>query len=221
VRHERITRLTNRYPYSFGKKRIGPWYGVRVALLLMLVIAATWYGKQGMNNPFAGRTLLSVSGNDSGFTVACVKGRKPRVVSEFTVSAEGNEWYEEKRRTSDGGGTFQDIYPFADSVRAVLLRFEKADILICDSSAFAPRPAGARSTFLEKAELILIPPANEPEILETRDRFRPRLLAVVPPCNIRSAQNVLCAEAGEGGAFRYDFEIRGGVLRPAERESAE
>jgi len=222
LRHNRITQLRDRHLYSFGKGRIGPWWGVRVILLLVLAAAATWYGRQGVNNPFIGRTLLSVSGDGGdGFKVACVKGRTPRVVSEFIVSSEDNKWYEDKRSTSDGGGTISDIYPFADSVRAVLLTFAKADILICDSSVFDPRPADVRSHFWEKAELLIIPPASEAEILEVRDRFRPRLLAVIPPCNMLSTQNVICSETNANGAFHYNFEIRRGILRLAEHQPAE
>ena len=222
MRHEdRIKELKERNADNFSKSRIGPGHWVRAAFIIFLAAAAAWYGKQGVSNPFNGRALLSVSGDDDGFTVTCITGRKPRVVSEFTVSSRGDDWYEDKRNSSDGGGTFQDIHPFADSVRAVLLTFAKSDILICDSSVLDERPAGARSPFWEKVELLLIPPANEAEILKVRDRFRPRLLAVVPPCNIRSAQNVICGEAGANGAFRYDFEIRRGIVQLADKKSAE
>jgi hypothetical protein len=222
LRYDRITELKERNAGELAKTRMGPGHWVRVAFFIVLAGAAAWYGKQGVNNPFTGRALLSVSGDGDGFTVACVTGRKPRVVSEFTVSSDGaGQWYEDKRSASDGGGVFHDIYPFADSVRAVLLKFAKSDILICDSSVFSPRPAGTRSHFWEKSDLLLIPPASEAEIMEVRTRFRPRMLAVVPPCNMRSTQNVICSETGANGAFRYDFEIKRGVLRPAEREAAE
>jgi len=221
LRQNRITQLRDRHLYSFGKGRIGPWWGVRVILLLVLAAAATWYGRQGVNNPFTGRTLLSVFGDGDGFTVACIKGRTPHIVSEFIVSPSGNDWREDRRNTSESSAKINDIRPFADSVTAVLLTFAKSDILICDSSAFDPRPAGTRSSFWEKAELLIIPPASEAEIMEVRDRFRPRLLAVVPPCNIRSTQNVICRETDAKGAFRYDFEIRRGILRlTAEHEPA-
>jgi len=221
MRNDRIAELKERNADIYSKPRIGPGHWARAVFIIFLAAAAAWYGKQGINNPFGGQALLSVSGDDAGFTVSCITGRKPRVVSEFIVSSKGDEWYEDKRNSSDGGGTIHDIYPFADSVRAVLLKFAKADILICDSSVFDPRPAGTRSPFWEKVELLLIPPANEAEILEVRDRFRPRLLAVIPPCNMRSTQNVICSEAGAGGAFRYDFEIRRGVLQLTEEEPAE
>jgi hypothetical protein len=221
MRNDRIAELKERNTDTFSKTRMGPGHWVRVVFVIFLAAAAAWYGKQGMNNPFNGQARLSVSGDDAGFTVSCITGRKPRVVSEFIVSSKGDEWYEDKRNSSDGGGTINDIYPFADSVRAVLLTFAKSDILICDSSIFAPRPAGARSHFWEKVELLLIPPASEAEILDVRDRFRPRLLAVLPPCNMRSTQNVICSETGADGAFRYDFEIKRGVLQLTEEGPAE
>jgi len=217
---QKLTTLRDRHLYSFGKGRIGPWWGVRVILLLVLAAAATWYGRQGANNPFVGKTLLSVSGDGDGFTVSCIRGRTPQIVSEFIVSPSGNDWREDRRNTSESGATIGDIRPFADSVTAVLLTFAKSDILICDSSAFGQRPAGVRSSFWEKAELLIIPPASETEIMEVRNRFRPRLLAVIPPCNMQSTQNVICSETGAGGAFRYDFEIRRGILRLAEEVSA-
>ena len=218
---ERIKELKERNADIFSKTRMGPGHWARAVFVIFLAAAAAWYGKQGINNPFDGRARLSVSGDDAGFTVSCIKGKKPRVVSEFMVSLKGDDWYEDKRNFSDGGGTIQDIHPFADSVRAVLLTFAKADILICDSSVFDPRPAGARSHFWEKVEMLLVPPASEAELLEVRNRFRPRLLAALPPCNMRSTQNVICGEAGAGGAFRYDFEIKRGVLRLTEEGPAE
>jgi hypothetical protein len=63
--------------------------------------------------------------------------------------------------------------------------------------------------FWERLDLLVVPSAGEQATLAVREQFRPRLLAVIPPCDsVPSIQNIICK--GENGGERYDFEVRKG-----------
>jgi hypothetical protein len=195
-------------------------------VLVMVTAFLTWYGRQEASNPFAGKMTVSVRGGAGGYAVSCFAGRDARMVSELRVrraAAEGagterpSAVTEERIRTGGEAGGFKDAYPFGDSARATLLTFGHANILACDSAIFAPRRNAALPQFREKLELLIIPSAGEEDILRIRNLFRPRLTAVIPPCNAVPAPNVICGAAGPDGAFRYDFSVKSGKLHIADK----
>jgi hypothetical protein len=214
---------------------MGRWHWARVLLLVIITAFLTWYGRQEASNPFAGKMTVSVRGGAGGYAVSCFAGRDAHVVSELRIrrAAAGDAGTraadsagmpapgperpsavtEERVRMTGESSEFKDAYPFGDNVRATLLTFGRAAILVCDSAIFAPHQNAVLPQFREKLELLIIPSAGEEDILRIRNLFRPRLTAVIPPCNAVSAPNVICETTGRAdGGFYYSFVVKSGKL---------
>jgi len=203
--------------YAGTGSGFNPWRMFRVFFLVLGIGLLSWYGKTG-TNPFGGVKIIRVDGAGGEYSVSFIHVTwqgDTAFAGRFTVpgalppDGEGLPSPE-----SAGAARWETVRPFADSVEAVLLRFEKITVLICDSSAVLPRPDGtAPSRFREKLDMLVIPPADEKGIVLARDLFRPRLIAAAAPCAAPPGQNIICGAAGEGGRFRYDFKVRAGKLR--------
>ena len=114
---------------------------------------------------------------------------------------------------------WQIVYPFSDNAHAVLLTVDKTTTLVCDSSVFAHSSIKTRSQFKEKLDLLIIPSADAQTVKEMREIFRPRFVAVMPPCGIPAGtnlQNIICAEDGE--SWEYRFKVKRGKLKAADLE---
>jgi hypothetical protein len=206
------------------------------------ILLLTWYSKCGKDGkeesnsttPPAPVTakMVRVAGNPAGsslddgggdaarcgfaYTVDCLEAGGEDTAQVCRVNVLGKLPAIEKLTRPDSSATVAPkiIYPFADSIKAVLLMFGEATALLCDSSVFAPRSEGERSPFWERLDLVVIPPASEEMVLLVREQFRPRFLAVIPPCTAPPAQNIICGDDSSDG-FRYDFEIKNGKLETA------
>jgi hypothetical protein len=178
-------------------------------------VALIWYGKYGAGGLFADVRLVRVAGGGAGgYAVSCLAGRDTAVISEIFVSGAlpPDEALPLPDSVSGEVAVWQSVYPFGDDLRAVLLTVWGASALVCDSAVFEWRPDGARSQFWEKLDLLVVPSAGREEILTVRELFRPRLLAVIPPCDgVPPMPNIICGQ-GEDGGFRYDFGVRRGRL---------
>jgi len=120
---------------------------------------------------------------------------------------------------TSGRIVWKTVYPFSDSASAVLLTVDKTTTLICDSFIYDYLSKDVHSQFKEKLDLLIIPPADAETVKKTRELFRPRLLAVIPPCGAPAApysRNIICAESKE--RWDYRFKIRNGRLKAIEQE---
>jgi len=213
-RRSSIRERRSAYWFDDGKGP-GRWHVVRVFLLVAGAAFLGWYGRQGVNNPFAGARTVSVSGYaGGGCAVTCVMGRDTARLSAAAGAIPPPDSLPPGSPT--GAVAWKTVYPFADSAAAVLLTMGKSSVMICDSAAAAPRPDAAPPQFREKLDLLIIPPASEKDALAARNRFRPRLMAVIPPCVAPPTQNIICGPVDENGGFKYNFIIRGGKLKAVE-----
>ncbi len=117
---------------------------------------------------------------------------------------------------SPGAAVWKAAYPFADDVgtRAILLVYGGMTAMICDTAFFATlRGGGAVSPqFREKLDILVVPPSDGGELLEARNRFRPRFVITAPPCVSAPARNILCVQPDKIGRWSCDFSVRGGKL---------
>jgi len=133
-----------------------------------------------------------------------------------------NDWPEPIFNTQAGtaGRMFwQTVYPFGDSIRAVLLTVDKTTTLVCDSSVFTKSSKETRSQFKEKLDLLIIPSASYETAKQMREIFRPRFVAVIPPCSVSAethSQNIICVNGGE--SWEYRFKTKSGRFRKADQE---
>ena len=215
---ERATAKRRTY-LDAGVKKFNVKRMLRVFFTVLGIGILSWYGKSGVP-PFGARNMVRIDGlhgSHGEYTVSCIAakfGNDTSVISTFKVTGAlpAND-SELPSPDSSGAANWKVVRPFADSTTAVLLTFEKVSVLICDSSIFIPPPAGASTLFREKLELMILPPADERTVLDVRDRFRPRLLAVHPPCSAPSGQNIICKTGPAGTHFRYDFKVKGQKLK--------
>ena len=215
---DRLKRRRKRRAFGLSEgrgNRFGPWYLIRVFLLLLATIILTWYAKLGVNNPFAAVKSIRVYGDGGGYAVAAVAAgfrRDSVVLSEVAVS--GGAVGVPRSADSSGAAAWREVYPFADSggggVRAALLTYGGVTALVCDSSVYGLPAEGASTRFREKLDLLVVPPAGGAELLGARDRFRPRFVVAAPPCTSVSARNILCAAPDENGRWSYKFTIKAG-----------
>ncbi|MCL2689485.1 MAG: hypothetical protein FWE57_06525 [Chitinispirillia bacterium] len=116
---------------------------------------------------------------------------------------------------------WQTVYPFSDSTHAVLLTVDRTTTLICGSSVLARSSKETRSQFKERLDLLIIPSADAKTVKEMREIFRPRFVAVMPPCDVSAKthlQNVICADESEN--WEYLFKVKRGRLRIADQEQS-
>jgi len=198
-------------------RRFGRLYAVRVILLVGFAILLAWYGKQGVNNPFAVARSVRVYGDGGGYAVAAVAAefrKDAAAVGEAAVS--GGTLGDPPALDSSGAAAWKTVRPFADSggARAVLLTYGGTTALICDTAFFASLRGGGgvQTQFREKLDILAVPASSAEELLEARNRFRPRFLVAAPPCTAAPARNVLCAQPDETGRWRLDFAVKGGKL---------
>jgi hypothetical protein len=220
VYRDRLKRRRERRAFGLsegGGKRFGPWYLIRVFLLILATIILTWYAKLGVNNPFATVKSIRVYGDGGGYAVAAVAAgfRKDGVVlSEAAVS--GGVVGVPRSADSSGAAAWREVYPFADGdsggARAALLTYDGVTALVCGSSVYGRPAEGVSTRFREKLDLLVVPPAGGAELLGARDRFRPRFVVAAPPCTSASARNVLCAAPDENGRWGYTFTMKTGKL---------
>jgi len=139
-----------------------------------------------------------------------------------SITTSYDSWPEPVFNTQAGiTGRFfwQTVYPFNDSTNAVLLTVDKTSALICDSSVFSKSSKETRSQFKEKLDLLIIPTADVRTVKEMREIFRPRFVAVIPPCSVSAIthlQNVICVNNSE--SWEYKFKAKRGKLRAADEE---
>jgi len=108
---------------------------------------------------------------------------------------------------------WQIVYPLGDSVHAVLLTVDKTATLICGSSVLSGSSKNTRSQFKEKLDLLIIPSADAKTVMETREIFRPRFIAVIPPCDTSAKthlKNIICADDSKN--WEYKFKAKRGKL---------
>jgi hypothetical protein len=189
--------------------------------VFFLVTAAallSWYAKRGVNNPFAAAKSIRVYGEGSGWAVAAVAagfGKEAAAVGEIAVSEGALRAL--PSADSTGAATWNEVCPFADDgVRAVLLAYGGAAALVCDTAVYAQK--GAVSVkFYEKLDMLVVPPSSiDGELLDLRNRFRPRFVVVAPPCKDAPAKNIICGQLDEAGRFNYNFNIKNGKLEFSE-----
>ena len=204
--------------YRRDDGKTGYWHAFRAILLIVGAAFLGWYGKQGVNNPFAGADTIRVAGGADAYAVTCAAGRDSTRASAPTGAVPPPDSLPPDSPT--GAITWKTVYPFADSAAAVLLTLGRSFALICDSAVFAPRPGddAPQPRFREKLDLLVIPPASENDVATARNRFRPRLIAVAPPCATPSTQNIICGPVDENGGFRYNFVVKVGKLSPVEQK---
>lgn len=178
----------------------------------------TWYARQGVNNPFAVVRSIRVYGDvgGSGYAVAALAAefkKEAAAVGEVTVSG----WALGGLPAESGGADWRAVYPFADSVKAVLLTYGGMTALICDTAVYAPSRDSATAVapqFHEKLDILTVPPSTKEDLLNLRNRFRPRFVAVAVACADSQthgpAPNILCAAVGENGRFGHNFSLRNG-----------
>jgi len=197
-----------------GKR--GYWHAFRAVLLIVGAAFLAWYGKQGENNPFGGARTIRVEGGAGAYAVTCAAGRDTARAVAPTGAVPPPDSLPPASPT--GAFAWKTVYPFADSAAAVLLTLGRSSALICDSAVFNPRPDDAQPQFREKLDLLIIPPAAENDAIAARNLFRPRLIAVMPPCDAPPTQNIICGPVDENGEFKYNFVVHGEKLKPAERK---
>jgi hypothetical protein len=188
-------------------------------LLIAAAVLLTWYAKRGVNNPFAVVRSIRVCGEGGGCAVAAVAaefGKDTVVVGKIAVP--GAALGALPAADSSGAAVWKEVRPFDDSVRAILLTYGGMTAMICDTAIFAPirggsgGSGGVSAQFYEKLDILVVPPANNEELLGARNRFRPRFAVAAPPCSNPPAKNILCPPSGKNGRWRYDFTIKGGKL---------
>jgi len=183
-------------------------------LLIAATVLLTWYAKLGVSNPFAVARSIRVSGDRSGYAVAAVAAefRKDTVaVGEVAVS--GGALGYPPSADSSGAAVWKVVYPFADSVRAVLLTYGGMTAMICDTAIFAKRRGRAAAPqFYEKLDILVVPSSSVEALLGARNRFRPRFIAAAPPCTGAPARNILCAQPNETGQWSRVFNLNGQKL---------
>ena len=199
--------------YRRDEGKTGYLHAFRAILLIVGAAFLGWYGKQGANNPFAGARTISVEGGADAYAVTCAAGRDTARASAPTGAVPPTDSLPPDSPT--GAVTWKTVYPFADSAAAVLLTLGRSSALICDSTVFAPRPDddAPQPRFREKLDLLVIPPAAENDAIAVRNKFRPRLIAVMPPCATPPTQNIICGPVDENGGFRYNFIVHGEKLK--------
>jgi hypothetical protein len=210
----RTRRFRERRTFGFREgTRFGRRYSLRVFLLIAATALLTWYARQGVNNPFATVRSIRVYGGGDGYAAAAVAatyGKAPAVVGEVAVS--GGALGGLPPADTSGAAVWREVYPLSDSVRAVLLTYGGMTALACDTAIFAPLRGGAGAVapqFYEKLDILALPPSNDSNILEARNRFRPRFAVAAPPCKNGLAKNILCAPTGQFDRF---FNVKNGKL---------
>ena len=216
---ERFQRIREkRGTFSFSTNRMGRFHLLRVLFLILAAALLSWYSRQGANNPFAGTKTIRLAGSESGCALVYTEGKS--AITLLTFSSSGNKIFQNEIDGKISGRVFlQTVYPFSDSVHAVLLTVGKTAALVCDSSVFARNSKEARSQFKEKLDLLIIPSANYETVKETRNIFRPRFVAVIPPCNVPAtahSQNIICVQGGKN--WEYRFKISNGRFKIDEQE---
>jgi len=187
----------------------------RVFFTCMAIWLLSWYSMEGIS-PWGERSIIRVYGDGGGYSVACIAvkfGGDTAAISSFRVTGALPGAAGLPEPEFSGTAVWKTVYPFADSAEAVLLTFQMAKVLICDSSVFIPRTNGPHPQFWEKLDLIVIPAADEKAITGVRAAFRPRMMAAIPPCSAPSGQNIACSNVSQGGAFSYNFLIKGVKLK--------
>jgi hypothetical protein len=213
---KQFERVRERGSFSFSESRTGRWHKVRIVMLILGAAFLSWYSRQGANNPFAATKTLWLKGNESGCALVYTEGKS--ALTLLTFSSSGNKIFQNEidGKISDRV-LWQTVYPFSDSIHAILLTVDKTTALVCDSSVFSRSSKEARSQFKEKLDLLIIPSASGKTVKEMREIFRPRFAAVIPPCGVLAEarpQNIICIQGGE--SWEYGFKIRNGKLRVSE-----
>jgi hypothetical protein len=174
---------------------------------LFAVAMLTWYGRHGAGL-FANARVVRIVADGDGYSVSCLAGRDSTVIGQITVSG-GLPPVDALPRPDSVSGTtisWESVYPFGDDIRAILLTVRGATALLCDSTIFKERPDGARSRFWENLDLLVVPSADRGKILPVRTQCRPRLRAIIPPCDdMPPIPNIICREEGV-----HDFEVKRG-----------
>lgn len=99
------------------------------------------------------------------------------------------------------------VSPFSDETKALLLELGTQSALVCDSAIFL-YDENNRTPFHEKVDLLVIPPASQETIQTVRTCFRPRFLAVIPPCPLQdTTQNIICSQ-DSNWSYRFKFSAR-------------
>lgn len=109
--------------------------------------------------------------------------------------------------TSRGQIIARIVSPFSDETKALLLDLGTQSVLVCDSAVFL-HDENDHTPFLEKLDLLVIPPASRETIQIMRTCFRPRFLAVIPPCPLRDdTQNIICSQ-DSNWSYHFKFSAR-------------